>query len=266
MASISFLNFAACLQVLEVLLVSHIQAAPVDSSAYSPNASTYPPSPKAIQLQASLASAISRKERSFEILAAEYYFGSSGFLIEQAEHMEITVSPGTTFWFAIGGGVRFERCTNVSFRGNGVKIDYNPPPFIQVTAIENSTIVNNNVQVKVSTDHGYIDPDVFWNMYSSDPTNEFVQGPQWWSGANGTAYPLVSQQFMGFNADKQISKTGNAGEFVFIVGAVKKTPFVPAAGDKIDPESVHLAGAQLVSNFFRKRHALFKQLYGNHRV
>ena len=91
-------------------------------------------SENAVQLQKDLDAAIARSAPTFHIPSGDYTFGTSSFVIQGATNLEIVADEdGVTVWFEIGGGVLFESCTNTSFRGNGMKVDYDPLPFFQAT-------------------------------------------------------------------------------------------------------------------------------------
>ena len=161
--------------------------------------------PPALALQTALNTAIRSRQPSFRIPGPmEYVFGSRPFLIAHARSMQIQADPGVTLWFSIGAGVRFEGCTDVTFNGNGLKVDYNPPPFFQATVLEIESVRGHAFSATIRPDVGFLDPITFWDKYSNDPANEFVQGPQWWDGSEAGSFQLYSQSFQQFNATAQV--------------------------------------------------------------
>ena len=64
---------------------------------------------------------------------------------------------------------------------------------------------------KIVTDRGSLDPDVFWQKYSRDPTNEFTQGPQWWAPGASPATAPVTMCFLARAFQSLMSSPGVGG-------------------------------------------------------
>ena len=198
-------------------------------------------SENAVQLQKDLDAAIARSAPTFHIPSGDYTFGTSSFVIQGATNLEIVADEdGVTVWFEIGGGVLFESCTNTSFRGNGMKVDYDPLPFFQATVINVSSGSSiHEFDGLIQPDAGSPDPIAFYDRYTSASKtneNEFVQGPQWWDGSAGLEYPLLQSSFSGFNATSQVKRTTRENVFRYIAPLFDRHSVMPrpaARGDKV---------------------------------
>jgi hypothetical protein len=128
------------------------------------------------------------------------------------------------------------QCTDVKVVGNGVVIDYDPIPFLQATALHsvnhthrthtdrdgaNASTNSTVFSVAVEFDAGGLLPAEFWRQWGDSTLNEFVQGPVWWSGAQGADYPLMHQEFQNIHesdfvklpppaSPRQYTYTGNS--------------------------------------------------------
>ena len=198
------------------------------------------PEPAAQALQASLNAAIAAGASSFAIPSAEYVFGASAFRVGGAAHMRIEAAPRTTLWFSVGGGVRFEGCTNVTFVGNALVVDYDPLPFWQATVVaveQNASGSGAPFAVRVRSDAGFADPLAFWSRWKADARNEFIQGPQWWDGASGAGLPLISQSFSQWDAPAQMGGKHADGSYLYTCPGITPVPgatkAAPAVGDKV---------------------------------
>lgn len=193
-----------------------------------------PAGPRAAALQARINAAIasSAAEVAFGE-GGDYYFNSESLLVQGARDLTILGHPNATLWFEMGAGVRVDRCVNVTVRGQGVKIDYDPPVFFQATAVSDAVPhgTGNGILINISTDPGFLDPDTFYNLYHDDPKNEYVQGPQWFAGDAGAGYPLISAGWQDFNPPRDMTPSGAPGMFTY---RIKNPP--PRAikkGDKV---------------------------------
>lgn len=192
----------------------------------------------AAALQRDLDASIARGAERFTIPAGDYYFGSTPCRIAQATNMLVD-GAGAHLWFDIGGGVLISNSSNVTV--TNVTIDYERLPYLQVSALADARrLPSGAYEVNVSTDVGSMDPDKFWERFSKDKANEFVQGPQWWApGHDGLfAAPPYMQAFRSFNATRQIRRrsgsTSSSNEFTFTsdVASAKGRP-LPHALDKM---------------------------------
>ena len=95
-----------------------------------------PPAPNAAALQVKIDEAIRRGDATFHISQDDYHFNAIPLLISKASDLHITVAPGTTFWFETGAGVKISESHNVLIDGNDLRVDYFPPPFMQVTVVK----------------------------------------------------------------------------------------------------------------------------------
>ena len=163
-----------------------------------------PPAPNAAALQVKIDEAIRRGDATFHISQDDYHFNAIPLLISNASDLHITVAPGTTFWFETGAGVKISESHNVLIDGNDLIVDYDPPPFMQVTVVKATP-----EETIVTSDVGFLSPEVFWTTWHGNPKNEFIQGPQWWDGSQDKDYPLVGSFFSSYNYNTQMTSLGN---------------------------------------------------------
>ena len=78
------------------------------------------------------------------ISSDEYHFNTASLKIENATNLIIHFDVNVTLWFEITAGVHIQQCTNLTINGNGVDVDYDPPPFLQLTVTNISTVHDNN--------------------------------------------------------------------------------------------------------------------------
>lgn len=218
----------------------------VTGDGRDPGPKSVPAGPRAAWLQAELNGAIASGAPRFVLPAADYYFNDDPLVVSNASDMQLVAEGDITLWFRVGAGVRIEHCANITVHGAGLQVDYDPPPFMQATALTDAEVdVNSSAArggsgsgvtftVPIATDPGFLDPIQFWNTYSNDPATEFVQGPQWWQGDRGNNYPLFFSAFRDFNATTQVSRTAN-GTLVYrgVVGTGGYPSRVPRRGDKV---------------------------------
>eukprot|EP00035_Acanthoeca_spectabilis_P011423 m.201337 g.201337 ORF g.201337 m.201337 type:complete len:323 (+) comp15345_c0_seq1:5228-6196(+) len=184
-------------------------------------------------LQAEISAAVRRAAPTFTVSQGVYNFNSTSLIVHKATNFTLVFEAGCELWFRLGAGVLFDECDNVTVIGNGVAIDYDPLPFFQATVVSaaRSTATNEFWTVDVQVDSGSLSPEGFWTTWGANPANEFVQGPQWWSGAFGAAFP---RNFSAFSSIRQsdfqrIRNTSNTYSYT----ASSRDEPRPNVGDKI---------------------------------
>ena len=143
---------------------------------------------------------------------------------------------------------------NLTINGNGVDVDYDPPPFLQLTVTNISTVHNNSSDsnslsgrgsgrgsgndgnhnttqppaiIIFQSDKNFVPPEIFWSKWFQNKRNEFLQGPQWWDGTPGLNYPLLSSSFSGFNYDTQFHKLNDNKSYSYS-GIQRNFLFLPS--------------------------------------
>ena len=184
-------------------------------------------------LQAALNATIAAGGSLFTLpTRADIFFGAAGPLIVSEATNLVIDGAGSSLWFGVSGGVLITQSTNVSL--HNVTIDYEELPYLQMTAVGDAAPKGaSQFTVNMRADLGSADPISFWSKYSTDPANEFVQGPQWWHPGVSGLYeaPPYNDAFTTFNATEQVVKTANES-FVYTSPPLKFGA-LPRAGDKM---------------------------------
>jgi hypothetical protein len=84
-------------------------------------------------VQTAINAAVAHGTKEFSLPDGDIWFGKQVLQITDASDMLIHGQFNTTLWFAMGGGVRLLRCSNITV--SAVSVDYSPVPYVQATIV-----------------------------------------------------------------------------------------------------------------------------------
>ena len=89
-------------------------------------------------MQTAINAAVVHGTKEYSLPDGDIWFGKQVLQITDAMNMLIHGQSNTTLWFAMGGGVRLLRCSNITL--SSVSVDYSPVPYVQATIVSISDI------------------------------------------------------------------------------------------------------------------------------